>query len=101
MKNEITPSMSRPFEKAIPESTTTITATAIVPTIEVVSSRSNGWIPSTTRPASSVATITASSDSRPCSDQYTSSSRSQSANSSSVSPTPIPKPIAVICHQGA
>ena len=44
---------------------------------------------------------TASNDIRPCSLQYTSSSRTHSANSSTVNPTPTPKQIAVRCHHGA
>jgi hypothetical protein len=92
--------MVRPFMNVMPATPTAKTVTTAVPMIELASLRSNGRTPSTTRLAMSVTTITASIDSRPSWDQYTSSSRSQRANSSIVSPAPIPNPTAVICHHG-
>ncbi len=70
----------------------------------MVSSASNTSVqngnPINVTASSEAATITASTDSRPCCCQYTSSRFSHSANSSRVSPSPTPNATASNSRQG-
>jgi hypothetical protein len=69
MNTASTPSASRPLRKVIEATPTLPPTTAIVPSTEAGSSSPNGCTPTTTRPANSAATMTASIEARPWSDQ--------------------------------